>query len=300
MFNNTQLSIFNIDFGDPISYISKLFDSIKSHTQIGDFDRAHESFIKTIENDPNLPPDYKAVLIYNSRKMLKEWINQYNIYERSKQYYLNSHPDTFPERVTDSQPKTISQGWVDSFFDKAKLISEESLQILWAQILAGERDNPGTYSLSLLHTLSVISKDDAESFALLKSFYATDIHDKNIKHVFIFFSTNRAYYESRGITEDVLYRLEYLGLIKCEFKNEFEFERKKYLIYGDKKIEVLGDKASSHHIIKTGNVVLTQDGAKLMDLVQDEVFTKIDTFAFYDLIGFFKKRHCTTIIIDDN
>ena len=44
------------------------------------------------------------------------------------------------------------------YFEKAKLVSDESMRGIWASILAEEINAPNSISRSLIHTLSIIDK----------------------------------------------------------------------------------------------------------------------------------------------
>lgn len=61
--------------------------------------------------------------------------------------------------------ETVDSGWILSFIDCAKNISNEEIQNLWSKILAGEINLPGSFSLRTLELLKQISKKEADLFA---------------------------------------------------------------------------------------------------------------------------------------
>ncbi|MFC1934969.1 DUF2806 domain-containing protein [Chloroflexota bacterium] len=69
-----------------------------------------------------------------------------------------------------STPRDIEDDWITNFFDKCRIISDEDMQILWAKILAGESNLPGTYSKRIINSLGSLDKTDAESFMALCGF----------------------------------------------------------------------------------------------------------------------------------
>lgn len=64
----------------------------------------------------------------------------------------------------DATPEKIEDDWISNFFDKCKLISDEDMQILWAKILAGEANNPGTFSKRTIEFMGTMDRKDAILF----------------------------------------------------------------------------------------------------------------------------------------
>jgi len=64
----------------------------------------------------------------------------------------------------DATPEKIEDDWISNFFDKCKLISDDEMQMLWAKILAGEANNPGTFSKRTIEFMSTMDKKDAILF----------------------------------------------------------------------------------------------------------------------------------------
>jgi len=59
-----------------------------------------------------------------------------------------------PQLVDRARPKDISNDWLTNFFDKCRNISEEEMQALWARVLAGEANKPGSYSKRTVNFLT--------------------------------------------------------------------------------------------------------------------------------------------------
>ncbi|MDB5267206.1 MAG: hypothetical protein JWP58_246 [Hymenobacter sp.] len=64
----------------------------------------------------------------------------------------------------DAKPNDIDDDWMANFFNKSRNISNEEMQKLWAQILAGEANEPGSYSHRTVNFLASMTKYDAEVF----------------------------------------------------------------------------------------------------------------------------------------
>lgn len=64
----------------------------------------------------------------------------------------------------------LDADWVFTFFDCCQNCSHEQLQILWAKLLAGEADIPGTFSRRALHTVKMLSTYEANLFTKFCSY----------------------------------------------------------------------------------------------------------------------------------
>ena len=70
--------------------------------------------------------------------------------------------DQMPEQVPDTP---VDHDWTARFFDNAKDVSDEEMQKLWAKLLAGEVECPGSVSLRTLDILREMTQKEAELFA---------------------------------------------------------------------------------------------------------------------------------------
>ncbi len=66
--------------------------------------------------------------------------------------------------VEDVSDEPVDDDWITRFFSIAENISNEEMQNLWSQILAGEIEKPNSYSLRTLETLKNISSKEASLF----------------------------------------------------------------------------------------------------------------------------------------
>lgn len=53
-----------------------------------------------------------------------------------------------------ADPEEVEDDWIVNFFDKCRLISDEEMQDLWARVLSGEANQPGSYSKRIVNFLS--------------------------------------------------------------------------------------------------------------------------------------------------
>ncbi|MBB2687599.1 UNVERIFIED_ORG: hypothetical protein GGD47_005241 [Rhizobium etli] len=69
-----------------------------------------------------------------------------------------------PHLSKDAKPEDLEEDFVRYLFDKAKLVSNEDMQEIWAKILAGEASAAGSFSRRSIDLVSQLSKADAELF----------------------------------------------------------------------------------------------------------------------------------------
>jgi hypothetical protein len=75
-----------------------------------------------------------------------------------------------PRLTMDAKPEGIEADWIAHFFDRCRLISDEEMQSLWANILAGEANEPGKFSKQTVNLMATLDKRDAELFTRLCCF----------------------------------------------------------------------------------------------------------------------------------
>ncbi len=223
---------------------------------------ARDYFVEMVKNNEDLTDDAKIALIYQSRKAVKELANCKSIYNEAINMF----------RVGTNKENTeinIETDWLNTFFDKAKLISNKDMQVIWSKILSEKMDNPDKVNLSLILTLSIISTKQANFFCNMSRFCYKD-YNNEIIHPLIFISTNRKAYKSSGITDGDLRELHRLGLIEYCYDREFAFENIFMFVAGNKQVTVYGDKENENKI-KAGNVVFTDDGMTLYSILDSDI-----------------------------
>lgn len=73
------------------------------------------------------------------------------------------------EDTGDNSPATPQQDWLDTFEDGASHAYDDEVRAMWAQLLAGEINRPGTFSKRTLATLNNMSPLEAQRFRELCS-----------------------------------------------------------------------------------------------------------------------------------
>lgn len=120
---------------------------------------ATSTFISEVQKS-NLDPASKAIVIRNARKIIKEYQNQDAIIDLA----MRQLSDT-------ANPQGVDNDWISQFMDMAKNISDSDYQLIWAQILAGEMEKPGSFSIGAIDKLRCLSKKDAVCFQKASKVY---------------------------------------------------------------------------------------------------------------------------------
>ena len=116
-----------------------------------------------------------------------------------------------------SDPENIETDWLTNFFDKCRIVSDEDMQQLWARAIAGEANNPGSFSRRTVNLLSDLDKRDAELFRNLCSFVWIIGSLRPL-----LFDTQHDIYNRRGIDFNSLRQLESLGLVNFDDLSGFK------------------------------------------------------------------------------
>lgn len=227
---------------------------------------AENFLIDKIKSNPSIPGLAKAALIENARKIINEYVNQNDIVQMAT-YYLEDS----------ATPGKIDNEWISLFMDKCKNINNEDIKIIWAQILARECNENGTITKRFLNVLSMLDKEDADSFNRLIQFQIRTGEDYiNGKPIILIYGHMLApYYERNGLCNEDIFALESAGLIRCDDLHGVNYPNngKKECIfsYFDTLIKLHSDEDK----IPMGNISLTKEGHVLAKIIKID---KIDSF----------------------
>ncbi len=160
----------------------------------------------------------------------------------------------------DSSPQDLQDDWIANFFEKSRIVSDEIMQSLWARLLAGEANMPGSFSRKTVNIISDLEKRDAELFTNLCGF------NWNIGDLFpLVLDLNLGFYEKRGLNYESLAHLEVLGLVKMNQVSEFSrIHLPKYLVfsYFGRRVKITLPKDNENDM-RLGKVLFSQAGKEL-------------------------------------
>ena len=114
-----------------------------------------------------------------------------------------------PQLKEDAQPEKMESDWITNLFDKCRIISDAEMQELWARVLAGEANAPGSYSKRTVNALSDFDMEDAEMFFNLCRFVCDFAFA-----VPILINVKDNIYTTNGVSFQVASHLDAIGVIQ--------------------------------------------------------------------------------------
>ena len=166
-----------------------------------------------------------------------------------------------PDVNEEAKPDSMENDWIANFFDQCRLVSDSEMQSLWARVLAGEANAPGTYSKRTVNLLSDLDKSDAELFTKLCGF---GWMIENLFTILVFDETAEIYNRHR-IDFDTLSHLNSIGLIQVEHAARFtrtSLPRRFDAHYYGKPLP-LEIFSVDNNVLKIGKTLLTKIGQEL-------------------------------------
>jgi hypothetical protein len=159
-----------------------------------------------------------------------------------------------------SNPQNMEDDWVANLFDKCRIVSDEEMRSLWAKVLAGEANSPGTFSKRTVNFLGSLDKTDAQLFTSLCGFgwFIGDV-------IPLIFNVYQPIYNDQGINFGTLSHLDDIGFVS--FEGLTSFSRKglpkvfTILYYGVPLTIEFGEEA--RNTLEIGHVLLTRTGQQL-------------------------------------
>ena len=165
-----------------------------------------------------------------------------------------------PHLNAEAKPDSMEDDWIANFFDKCRIVSDSEMQSLWARVLAGEANIPGTYSKRTVNLISEFDKGDAELFTKLCGFgwMIADV-------VPLVLDEKAEIYNRHGINFGTLSHLEDIGLVQFNGIGNFQRlnlpKRFAVLYYGKPlRLEMSED---TDNALGIGKTLLTKIGQEL-------------------------------------
>lgn len=164
-----------------------------------------------------------------------------------------------------SDPEKMENDWVTNFFEKSRIISDDDMQTLWAHVLAGEANKPGTFSKRTVNLLSDLDKRDAELFQTLCRF-GWPIGSFTP----LIFDSGAPIYNNLGINFTSLSHLSSLGLIQLNALSGYSrvgLPKNFQVNYFGRPLR-LEIKEGQKNTMSIGQTLLTTAGLELAEIVK--------------------------------
>ena len=189
---------------------------------------------------------------------------------------------SLPYLDDDASPEDMGNDWVANLFEKCRIVSDEQMQQAWARILAGEANNPGSFSRKTVNLMADFGQVDADLFHTLCRFaWSSDGVEMPISLIFDY---QHEIYNQEGITYPSCSYLESLGLAKMETYGFSLRGNQVKVSYFTRSISVrTTDKSPDKGNINAGRLFFTNAGAELANICEvkpvDGLFEYVcDTF----------------------
>lgn len=257
-----------VNFGDlskPVTvFIEKISEAIGGIAKPGQIKRvakaeAEAAKIRALSNVEVNEIERRAI----ARILKEETRNQENIegiIRKSIEYISD-----------DSKPQELDKDWLSYFFSHAKLISDESMQSVWAKILAEEANEPGNFSKRTIDLVSKIEKKEAEKFVNICSYacnFGEPAFPEGEAPILIITDISDDFYQNNGVSFGTLLSMESIGLITFNSSEGYTVKFPKCkLRYFDAEFEVSA-KSSKVKSIPVGCAVLTMQGLQLYSICE--------------------------------
>lgn len=217
----------------------------------------------------------KALMDLEIEDIQKRALSRLVTEEIKKQENIESITEkSFSSLEENAVPENIEDDWLSNFFDKCKLISDDEMQTLWAQILAGESNTPGTFSKRTIEFISTLDKSDA---LLFDNFLKYCWFIGGYQPLIIDYDDN-SIYENNNITFSNLMHLDEIGLISFNPTSGFikMFNSNTFSIGYYGRILNLDFKNTPKKELKTGTAILTKTGLDLAKVNHPNIYIKTD------------------------
>ena len=181
-----------------------------------------------------------------------------------------------PLLADESNPGNMEDDWVTNFYAKSRIVSNDDMQRIWAQVLAGEANTPGSFSKRTVNLLGDLDKRDADLFQQLCGFGCV-----LGRFILLVIDSQAKIYTDLVINFESLSHLDSLGLIQCNWVAGFQHKRlpKNFSVTYAGQILSLTMENEAENTLPVGKVMLTQAGYELAQVVKAPI---VD--GFYDYV----------------
>ncbi len=198
--------------------------------------------------------------------------------ETRKQLNIESIVERSIQDVDPNAPtEKVEEDWIANFFDKCRSVSDHDMQDLWARILSGEANSPGSFSRKTVNLVADLDKASAELFHSLCSF-GWQFGNTLFPLILDFLEP---IYQQHKITLFSLGQLDSIGLIQISSSTGFQLsDQPKEMTgsYHDRSVRLTFPEEKGNSL-SVGKVIMTPSGRQLSRIVNP---TPID--GFFDFI----------------
>lgn len=225
-----------------------------------------------IENS-NLPINYQhgevgidSTDVENLLRRVQQRVLQEEI---TKQQNIDSIVSNAAEELSGKQQvakEPVDADWATRFINIAKEIRSDDMQHIWGKILAGEIENPGSFSLRTLDCIRNISQTEAMAFQRMAPLLIQSGVD-------VFISSNTELLSEYGVEFGDALLLDECGLMTSRSMLTMNYpliKGTKTHIYNQKTLAFIEGNTDKKETVSMGVFLLTKSGRELYDILSHE------------------------------
>jgi len=165
---------------------------------------------------------------------------------------------------SEAEPEKVEKDWLAHFFDKSRLVSDVEMQAIWANILSGEANKPGSFARKTVDIVSSLEKADAHLFANLCKFsMELEVFSPVIPEL-----GNKIFSKS-DINFSTLSHLDDIGLIKFNSITGFTFQNvRKYSTVRYAGVDLVMELPDARSDVEIGPCMFTKAGRELASVCE--------------------------------
>ena len=198
------------------------------------------------------------------QRALRRLVNEEIHFQQNMEEVIDK---ALPKVTEEATPDAMDNDWITNFFAKCRMVSDREMQSLWAHILAGEANVPGTYSKRTVSFIAELDKSEAVLFNRLCGFIWQIGETDDVPLVF---DRKAEIYKKHGLNFDSLQHLESIGLIRHIPLPGFVEDDvpKRFIVtyYGRELVLELPKDAGNELVI--GEALLTRVGKELLPICE--------------------------------
>lgn len=188
-----------------------------------------------------------------------------------------------PQLEDSAKPQDVEDDWITNFFDKCRIISDGEMQSLWAKVLSGEANSPGSFSKRTVNFLGSLDKADAHLFTSLCGFgwFIGEIAP-------LILNVQDSIYDNKGINFKSLTHLDNIGLLSFNHSSGFKrlgFPKRITIFYYGTSLN-LEFQTPENNELEIGKALLSKTGQQLSKICGSK---PVDGFIDYVIEWWVKK-----------
>jgi uncharacterized protein DUF2806 len=188
-----------------------------------------------------------------------------------------------PQLEDSAKPQDVEDDWITNFFDKCRIISDGEMQSLWAKVLSGEANSPGSFSKRTVNFLGSLDKAEAHLFTSLCGFgwFIGEVEP-------LILNVQDSIYDNKGINFKSLTHLDDIGLLSFNPISGFKrlgFPKRIIIFYYGTPLN-LEFQTPENNELEMGKVMLSKTGQQLSKICGSK---PVDDFIDYAIKWWVKK-----------